>query len=134
MSRYFLFIGPLNHLAHFKRHHFVQQNENHKKRLSELSKGDYVVFYASNIEGKTIIPYRKFMAIGRVTDGKLYTATTGGKKFHRMKVKFMDFEPVPLIDVIKKLKFIKNKKYYGLYFISGFRELTKNDYDVIVGK
>lgn len=134
MTRYFLFIGPLNHLSGFKSKGIVQQNFNHLKRLQELSKGDKVVFYASSVDDKSKTPYREFMAAGKVTDGKIKTVTKGKDKFHRMKVDFARFKPVPIEDKIKNLSFIKNKKSWGLYFISGFRELSKRDYDVIVGK
>lgn len=133
MRRYFLFTGPLNHLFHFEKRGYVQQNYNHKKRLQELSEGDYVVLYASNIDNISKKPYRKFMAVGRVIDPKIYTATVKGQKFYRMKVKFLKFTPVLLSTKINKLSFLRNKKYYGLYLISGFRELSKRDFDVILG-
>jgi predicted RNA-binding protein len=135
MTRYFLFIGPLNHLAYFKKHGYVQQNYNHKKRLSKLSKGDYVIFYASRTSSTSSEPYRKIIAVGRVTNSKIYTVKVGNKKFHRMKVKFMKTNEIPLTKkIIQKLKFIKNKKYYGLYFISGFRELSKSDFNIMRNK
>jgi predicted RNA-binding protein len=131
MTRYFLFTGPLNHLAYFKKHGYIQQNYNHKKRLESLSKGDYVVFYASSVDKISKKPYRKIIAIGKVANSKIRTIGKKKTSFHRMKVKFLKFKEVPLAKKIKKLKFIKNKKYYGLYFISGFRELSKSDFNVI---
>lgn len=134
MVKYFLFAGPFSHLSYFKKGGFVQQNPNHKKRLSKLSKGDYVVYYASNTDPVHKKPYRKIIAIGRVTNPKIYDVKIKGKKYHRMKVKFIKYKEQPLAKKIKKLNFIKNKKYYGLYFISGFRELSKHDFGVIKGK
>src|SRR5579863_908510 len=113
MTRYFLFTGPLNHLAYFKTHGYIQQNYNHKKRLAKLSSGDYVVFYASSTGGATKKPYRKIIAIGRVTNPKIKTVRVGGKQYHRMKVKFQKFKEVSLSKKIRRLRFIKNKKYYG---------------------
>lgn len=131
MVRYFLFTGPLNHLAYFKKYGFVQQNYNHKRRLEKLSKGDFVVFYASSVSRTSKKPYRKIIAIGKVTNPKIRTVSINEKKYHRMKVRFFRFKEVPLSDKIKKLNFIKNKKYYGLFFISGFRELSKHDFNVM---
>ena len=134
MVKYFLFTGPLSHLKYFKEHEYVQQNSNHKKRLSELSKDDYVIFYASSTDPETKNPYHKFIAIGRVTNPKIYTVKVNDVEYHRMKVKFESYDEQPIADKIKKLKFITNKKYYGLFFISGFREISKSDFDVIKEK
>lgn len=131
MPKYFLFTGPYNHLSSFKKHNYAQQYHNHKSRLDKLSKGDYVVFYASRANENSTVPYRKFIAIGRVTNDKTFRAKKGKNIYFRKKVKFLPFKEKSLKDVINKLKFIKNKKYYGLYFISGFRELSKGDFDVI---
>lgn len=131
MPKYYLFTGPLSHLSHFKKKGYVQQNFNHKKRLEKLSIGDYIVFYASRESSSSTEPYRKIIAIGRITDDKIKTVTVDKKKFHRMKAKFYNYKETPLSEFINDLDFIKNKKYYGLYFISGFREISKHDFNII---
>jgi predicted RNA-binding protein with PUA-like domain len=132
MTKYFLFIGPLDHLSRFKKNGYVQQNYNHKSRLEKLSIGDYVVFYASSVKHGENVPYRRFIAVGRVTDDTIKTVYSGDTKYYRMKVKFIKFKETSIDNKLKKLKFIKNKKYYGLYLISGFRELSKDDFITII--
>lgn len=56
MTKYYLFIGPLNHLASFVKNGYVQQNANHKKRLEKLKTGDYFAFYASRMEDTGTAP------------------------------------------------------------------------------
>jgi len=51
-----------------------------------------------------VYPHRKFIAIGKVIDDRIKTVT----QFHRMKLKFLKYNEIPIQNIISKLKFIKN--------------------------
>lgn len=52
--------------------------------------------------------------------------------FFRKKVRFIKFQEVSIKPMIKKLSFIQNKQYWGMAFMSGFREISHEDYKLIV--
>ena len=132
MARYYLFNGSYDHLMNGIENGFVQQR--YKNRFNNVIKGDYVVFYATRLNYHTKVPYRKFIGIGRISDDQIIEVPHGANMYYRMMVNFKKYKERDLKSIIRKLSFIKNKKYYGMYFIRGKREITKEDYDVIAAR
>ena len=126
MTRYFLFNGSYDHLMYAIENKFIQQR--YKNRFNNVSKGDYVVLYATRLNYHTKVPYRKFIGIGRISSDEVFEVPHGVNIYYRMMVNYRDYEEKDLKKVINRLSFIKSKKHYGLYFIRGKREITRDDF------
>ncbi|MBA4139479.1 MAG: EVE domain-containing protein, partial [Segetibacter sp.] len=53
-------------------------------------------------------------------------------KPYRRDVTFKESHEADIRPLIEHLDFIKNKKRWGFYLISGFREISKDDFEVIM--
>jgi hypothetical protein len=61
----------------------------------------------------------------------LKPTTSGSFKPYRRNVEFKNSQEVEIRPLLEHLTFIKNKKRWGFYLISGFREISKEDFYVI---
>lgn len=52
-------------------------------------------------------------------------------KPYRRDVKYNKNREADIRPLVEELSFIKNKKRWGFYLISGFREISKDDFNVI---
>ena len=63
---------------------------------------------------------------------KPYKSNVSGKlKPYRRMVTFKNSREVEIRPLLEDLAFISNKKKWGFYLISGFREISKEDFRVI---
>jgi len=67
-----------------------------------------------------------------VTDDKPYQSDAQQvlKPFRR-NVHYKKWKEVEIRPLIENLSFIKNKKNWGFYLISGFREISNEDFEII---
>lgn len=131
-KKYFLICASKDHVLKGVEGGFAQAGHGRKDLMSKPSKGDRVVYYSSKDEFENGTPLQTFTAIGEIIDNEPYQPNTSSKfKPYRRDVKYgksVDAEMRPLIE---KLSFIKNKKRWGFYLISGFREISKDDFEII---
>lgn len=103
-----------------------------KDLISKPSKGDWIVYYSSKDKLKSGKPLQKFTAIGKIIDSEPYQPDTNNDfKPYRRSVKYSKGNEAEMRPLIEKLSFIKNKKRWGFYLISGFREISKDDFEII---
>jgi predicted RNA-binding protein len=103
-----------------------------KDFISKPSKGDWIVYYSSKDVFKDGKVYQKFTAIGKITDDEPYQPDTREKfKPYRRNVDYKPCKEAEIRLLIENLSFIKNKKRWGFYLISGFREISKDDFGII---
>lgn len=75
---------------------------------------------------------QKFTAIGQVIDEEPYQpGKQKNLKPYRRNVLFKDCHEADIRPLLEHLSFINNKKKWGFYLISGFREISKEDFEVI---
>lgn len=135
MTKYFLICASRDHVLKGAEGGFAQAGHGRKDLISKLSKGDWIVFYSSKDKFENGKPLQKFTALGKVTDEDPYQAnTTGDFKPYRRNVEFKNVEETEIRSLLEQLTFIKNKKKWGFYLISGFREISKEDFNVINNK
>ncbi|MEP6585011.1 MAG: EVE domain-containing protein, partial [Ginsengibacter sp.] len=95
---------------------------------------DWIVYYSSKDKFENGKPLQKFTAVGQVIDDETYQPNTHSEfKPYRRNVKYKKHREADIRPLIDKLSFIKNKKRWGFYLISGFREIVKDDFDIIEG-
>ncbi|MBA3648327.1 MAG: EVE domain-containing protein [Chitinophagales bacterium] len=132
MAKYFLICASRDHVLKGVTGGFAQAGHGRKDLISKPSKGDWLVFYSSKDKFENGIPLQKFTALGQVVDEEPYQPNTRDNfKPYRRNVKFKNSQEVEIRPLLARLTFIKNKKEWGFYFISGFREIAKEDFDII---
>ncbi len=132
MTKYFLICASRDHVLKGVDGGFAQAGHGRKDFMSKPSKGDWVVFYSSKDKFENGKPLQKFSAIGKVSDEEPYQPSASENfKPYRRNVEFKKIEETEIRPLLEHLTFIKNKKKWGFYLISGFREISKADFNVI---
>ena len=132
MTKYFLISASRDHVLKGIHGGFAQAGHGRKDFISKPSSGDWIVYYSSKDNFENGKPLQKFTAIGQVIDDKPYQASTNKNlKPYRRDVKYKESNEAEIRPLIENLSFIKNKKRWGFYLISGFREISKEDFDII---
>lgn len=146
MPSYYIITASKDHIETGVANKFIQQK--HPNRIEKLKKGDYVIMYASKESYGKAKSYQKFIAIAKCLDDKYEklkkaknensckpnTPISKGDNdlyFFRKIVKFIKFKEVEIKPLIKNLSFIKNKESWGMSFMSGFKEISEEDFKFI---
>ena len=134
MPKYFLISASRDHVLKGIEGGFAQAGHGRRDLVSKLSKGDWIVFYSAKDAYEGGKPLQKFTALGQVVDEEPYQPDAAGNfKPYRRAVAFEKVAETEIRPLLEKLTFIKNKKRWGFYLISGFRELSEEDFEVIEG-
>jgi predicted RNA-binding protein len=132
MTKYFLICASKNHVLKGVKQGIAQAGHGRKDFMSKLSKGDWIVYYSSKDKFEDGKPYQKFTAIGQIIDDEPYQPATQKQfKPYRRNADYKVFHETEIRPLLEKLNFIKNKKHWGFYLISGFREVSKDDFEII---
>lgn len=132
MTRYFLICASRDHVLKGVEGGFAQAGHGRKDYISKPSKGDWVVFYSAKDQFEDGKPLQKFTAIGQFTDEEAFQPNPDSNfKPYRRSVHFKKSREADIRPLISKLEFIKNKQRWGFYLISGFREISKSDFELI---
>ena len=121
-TKYFLVAASRDHVLKGIKGGFVQAGHGRKDYVSKFSKGDWVVYYSAKDRFENGKPLQRFTAIGQIVDDVPFQSTHNpDKESHEAEIR-------PLIE---KLGFIRNKWRWGFYLMSGFREISKDDFEII---
>ena len=132
MTKYFLICASKDHVDKGVKEGIAQAGHGRKDYISKLSTGDWIVYYSSKDKFEEGKPYQKFTAIGQVTDDLPYQPETKNDfKPYRRNVDYKSCNEADIRPLIGHLGFIKNKKRWGFYLISGFKEISKQDFEII---
>lgn len=132
MTKYFLICASKDHVLKGVEGGFAQAGHGRKDFMSKPSKGDWIVYYSSKEAFENNKPLQKFTAIGQIIDNEPYQPdTTASFKPYRRDVHYKESRETDIRPLIENLSFIKNKKRWGFYLISGFREIPKDDFEII---
>ena len=132
MNKYFLICATKDHVLKGVNAGFAQAGHGRKDYISKPSKGDWIVYYSSRDKLENGKLLQKFTAIGKITDDEAYQPDTRtNSKSYRRNVQYNKSNDADIRPLIEKLSFIKNKKRWGFYLISGFKEIVKEDFTLI---
>lgn len=132
MPKYFIIGASKDHVLNCVKGSFAQAGHGRKDLLTKLSKGDWIVFYSSKseFEGKELL--QQFTAIGEVRDKEPYQAEVNDDfKPFRRNMDFKKSTEAAIRPLLPNLTFIKNKKRWGFYLMSGFVEIEEQDFMAI---
>lgn len=104
---------------------------NYKGKIDKINENDILIFYIKN-------PQCTISGIGNVASK--YQDNTkifyNGLYSHRLKIKSLNIfeKPINFRDLIDKFNFIKNKSKWQLHLFGsrGLKELSKNDFEIIM--
>ncbi|HLA53394.1 MAG TPA: EVE domain-containing protein [Flavitalea sp.] len=132
MDTYFLICASEDHVRKGVAKGFAQAGHGRKNPMNRPAKGDWLLFYSSKDKMEGGEPLQEFTALGRVMDEEPFQPDTKSDfKPYRRKVHFLKTNNAPIKPLLDKLDFIKNKKRWGFYLMSGFRKIEKKDFDLI---
>lgn len=132
--KFFLICSSKDHVLKGVEGGFAQAGHGRKDLMSKPSKGDWIVYYSSKDEFENGKPLQKFTAIGKIIDKEPYQPNTRADfQPYRRGVNFNKIKEAEIRPLIEHLSFIKNKKHWGFYLIGGFREISKDDFEIING-
>lgn len=132
MTKYFLICASRDHVLKGVKGGFAQAGHGRKDLMGKPAKDDWIIYYSSKDKFENGERLQKFTAIGKVIDEEPYQPTADGNfKPYRRNVKFTKNKEAEIRPLLEQLTFIKNKKKWGFYLISGFREISKEDFNVI---
>ncbi len=132
MTKYFLAVASKDHVGSGVKQGIAQAGHGRKDYMSKLSKGDWIIYYSSKDKFEEGKSYKKFTAIGQITDDEPYQPDSKSNfKPYRRNVDYKSCNEADIHPLIEQLGFIKNKKKWGFYLISGFREISKEDFEII---
>lgn len=132
MAKYFLICASRDHVQKGVKDGFAQAGHGRKESISKPSNGDWVVFYSSKDIFEKGKPLQKFTALGQVLDEEPYQKVVSENfKPYRRNVEFKKVTETEIRPLLEQLSFIKNKKKWGFYLISGFREIPEEDFSII---
>ena len=132
MTKYFLICASRDHVLTGVKHNIAQAGHGRKDHVSKMSKNDWFVYYSSKDKFEEGKAYQQFTAIGQITDDEPYQpdTKTNFKPFRR-NAEYVTSHDAEIKPLLEKLDFIKNKKRWGFYLIGGFREISKEDFEII---
>ncbi len=132
MAKYFLICASKDHVLKGIKGGFAQAGHGRKDFMSKPFKGDWIVYYSSKDKFEDGKPLQKFTAIGQIIDDEPYQPNTHTNfKPYQRNLTYMKSNEADIRPLIERLSFIKNKKRWGFYLISGFREIVKDDLEII---
>src|ERR1700733_2582642 len=132
MARYFLIGATRDHVLLGAKGGFVQAGHGRKDLMSKPEKGDWIVYYSAKDKFGNGKPLQKFTAIAQIIDDEPYQPNAKRDlKPNRRNADFKPGEETDIRPLLEKLSFIKNTKHWGFYLMSGFRELSKEDFTLI---
>ncbi len=130
--KHFIICASKDHVLAGIKKGIAQAGHGRKNLVNKLSKGDWIVYYSSKDKMGNNEPYQKFTAIGKVADDEPHQPTTKENlRPYRRNIEYSKCEEADIKPLLEKLSFIKNKKRWGFYLISGFREIPEHDFNVI---
>ena len=132
MTKYFLIVASKDHVLKGVEGGFAQACHGKRNPMSKPQKGDWIVYYSSKELFESKKPFQKFTAIGQIADElpELHVSSENFKPYRR-KVIYSKCKDAEIRPLLNDLSFIKNKDKWGFYLMSGFLEISKDDFEVI---
>jgi predicted RNA-binding protein len=131
--KYYIFVTSKDHSKTLNKDGYIMAMQEWK--IKKLEKGDKIIIYSSRNSYNSNEKYQQFTNYGTIIGDTYKKKRKYGLDFYAIDVKYNKTKrDVPIRPLLPKLDFIKKSKSWGLYLISGFREITKKDYELIKNK
>lgn len=132
MTKYFIGVVSKEHVLIALKSGIAQIGHGKSAPLARMHKGDWLIYYSPKIALDSDEKLQAFTAIGQMVDDDIYQVTLSSSfKPFRRKVKYLKAKDAPIVPLIEKLSFIKNKKNWGYVFRFGLLEIPQKDFEFI---
>ncbi len=132
MTKYFIGVVSREHVLYGVKEGIAQIGHGKKQGLARMKKDDWLIYYSPKVSLDSTEKLQAFTAIGQIAGEVIYQAEMSPTfKPFRRKVIYKKCKEVPIVSLIEKLSFIKNKKSWGYVFRYGLAEIPKEDFDII---
>lgn len=135
MTKYWIGVASREHVMKGKAEGFAQVCHGKQGPLKRMQPGDWIIYYSpTEIYGEKN-PYRKFTAIGQITDDEPYRCAMNPNFIPwRRNVNFIQAKEVDITPLIDTLFFIKNKQHWGFVFRYELFEVPEEDFLTIASR
>jgi len=131
-TRNWIVVASKDHAHHGVKGSFIQANHGKRGALDRMRPGDRLAVYSPREVYGEPGRLQAFTALGTICDGAVWQADEGPDfKPFRRKVSFEPVKDAPLLSLLARLDFIKNKKAYGVVFRFGVVRIPEADFRLI---
>ncbi len=132
MTKYFIGVVSREHVLYGVKESIAQIGHGKKQGLARMKKADWFIYYSPKVSLDSTEKLQAFTAIGQIADDTIYQVEISATfKPFRRKMSYKKCKEVPILPLIEKLSFIKNKKNWGFIFRYGLVEIPKEDFELI---
>lgn len=132
MTRYWIGVASREHVQGGATGGFAQVCHGKSGPLERMSEGDWIIYYSPMISFGGKDRCQSFTAIGKIKEGEPYTFAMSEDFIPwRRDVTFFPSKEVPIVQLLERLTFIKDKKRWGFPFRRGCFEITHGDFNMI---
>ncbi|EQA36282.1 EVE domain protein [Leptospira inadai serovar Lyme str. 10] len=135
MNRFWIVVASRDHANAGKENGIIQACHGKKAPLRRMREGDWVLIYSSKETFAEKKACRKFTAIGRVSDERIFSFQMSPDFIpFRRRVSFCQAREVEILPMVSELDFIPNKKSWGFPFRFGILEIGETDFRKIANR
>ena len=132
MSNFWIVVASKDHAMRGVQGSFIQANHGKRSGLDRMKRGDKVAIYSPKETFGAPGRLQSFTALGTVVDDEARQADMGPDfKPFRRKVTYEPVREAPLLPLLEKMGFIRNKSSYGAVFRFGIIKIPETDFHVI---
>jgi hypothetical protein len=134
VSRHWIAVASADHARRGKALGVMQVCHGKGGPLRRVHAGDGVVYYSPTVAFRGKDRLQAFTMIGRAKGDQVYQADMGdGFRAFRRDVEYVEADEAPILPLLDRLAFTRDKKNWGYAFRFGLVEISQADFDTIAG-
>lgn len=131
-QRYWIAVVSKDHTLRGAAGGFMQVCHGKRAPLQRMKQHDWLIVYSPKESMHGDVKCQAFTAIGQTADDEVYPFKMTEEFIpFRRNIKFYDCRETPILPLIDKLDFIRNKNRWGYAFRFGFLEIGEHDFNLI---
>jgi len=132
MTRYWIGVASKEHVQRGVIGGFAQVCHGKPGPLKQMKEGDWIIYYSPTVKFGGKEPCQSFTAVGQIEPGEPYSFAMSDDFIPwRRNVSFSKSHNAPIMPLLDRLSFIKNKDRWGFPFRRGCFEISKDDFQQI---
>ncbi|RLI82992.1 EVE domain-containing protein [Archaeoglobales archaeon] len=140
---YWLCITTADNWEVIKKHKVWGVSKRYEKTISQVKPGDVLIFYVMQTKEKDKVLPPRIVGKAKVSSEVFRDSTKifkgyGKEQTFPLRVKLTDLKefqkPINFKELVPKLEFIKNKKYWTGYLRRAMVKLDENDVEVVMSE
>lgn len=130
--KYWIAVASKEHVMRGVKGGFAQVCHGKAGPLNRMNPNDWIIYYSPTLLFGEKIPCREFTAIGKIKEKEPYPFRMSDDFIpFRRDVDFLIAHETPIVSLINKLSFIKDKLKWGYPFRRGCFQINQTDFQLI---